>query len=176
MAETAKLAAGAGDESGVPRTGWINRILASRFAFGQGVDATKTCPRFPASCEGVLRGQLQPYTLYIPDRAPPRRGWGLTLLLHALSGNQNIYARSRLASQLGDRGPGSLVLTPGARGPDGDYTAYTEADAFEAWADVARRYRDRVLAPGGTKDAADLVADFLGRPYTFDAYAAWLAR
>jgi thimet oligopeptidase len=30
--------------------------------------------------------------------------------------------------------------------------------------------------PGGTRDAADLVADFLGRPYTFDAYGAWLAR
>lgn len=42
--------------------------------------------------------------------------------------------------------------------------------------DVAGRYRDRVLAPGGSRDAADLVADFLGRPYTFDAYAAWLAR
>jgi thimet oligopeptidase len=42
--------------------------------------------------------------------------------------------------------------------------------------EVAGRYRDRVLAPGGTRDAADLVADFLGRPYTFDAYAAWLAR
>ncbi len=47
-------------------------------------------------------------------------------------------------------------------------------DMFEP--DVARRYRDRVLAPGGSKDAADLVADFLGRPYTFDAYADWLAR
>ena len=42
--------------------------------------------------------------------------------------------------------------------------------------EVANRYRDRVLAPGGTKDAADLVADFLGRPYSFDSYAAWLAR
>ena len=41
---------------------------------------------------------------------------------------------------------------------------------------VATRYRDRVLAPGGTQDAADLVADFLGRPYSFDSYAAWLAR
>lgn len=41
---------------------------------------------------------------------------------------------------------------------------------------VAARYRDRVLAPGGAKDAADLVSDFLGRPYTFDAYAEWLAR
>jgi Zn-dependent oligopeptidase len=38
----------------------------------------------------------------------------------------------------------------------------------------ARRYRDRVLVPGGTKPAAELVADFLGRPYAFDAFAAWL--
>ena len=42
--------------------------------------------------------------------------------------------------------------------------------------EVAARYRDHVLAPGGAKDAADLVADFLGRPYSFDAFAAWLAR
>ncbi|WP_199849783.1 M3 family metallopeptidase [Blastococcus sp. Marseille-P5729] len=40
---------------------------------------------------------------------------------------------------------------------------------------VATRYRDRVLAPGGTKDAADLVADLLSRPYSFDSFAAWLA-
>lgn len=38
-------------------------------------------------------------------------------------------------------------------------------------ADVAQRFRKTVLAPGGTKDAADLVADFLGRPYNFDAFA-----
>ena len=50
----------------------------------------------------------------------------------------------------------------------------TPTDLFDA--EVAGRYRDRILAPGGTADAADLVADFLGRPYTFDAYAAWLAR
>ena len=42
--------------------------------------------------------------------------------------------------------------------------------------EVARRYRDLVLTPGGSRDAADLVEAFLGRPYTFDAYAAWLAR
>lgn len=42
--------------------------------------------------------------------------------------------------------------------------------------EVAGRYRDRVLARGGEADAADLVADFLGRPYSFDAYAAWLDR
>jgi thimet oligopeptidase len=39
---------------------------------------------------------------------------------------------------------------------------------------AATRYRGRVLAPGGSKPAADLVRDFLGRPYTFDAYQAWL--
>lgn len=37
--------------------------------------------------------------------------------------------------------------------------------------DIADRYRRYVLAPGGSKDAADLVEDFLGRPYSFDAFA-----
>ncbi|MGE0703201.1 MAG: M3 family metallopeptidase [Vicinamibacterales bacterium] len=40
---------------------------------------------------------------------------------------------------------------------------------------TADRYRDAVLAPGGSRPAADLVEDFLGRPYDFAAYAAWLA-
>ncbi|HEY0889487.1 MAG TPA: M3 family metallopeptidase [Nocardioides sp.] len=53
------------------------------------------------------------------------------------------------------------------------FSAFAAGDLFEPT--VAARYRDRVLAPGGSKDAADLVADFLGRPFTFDAYAAWLA-
>ena len=39
----------------------------------------------------------------------------------------------------------------------------------------AKRYRDLVLAPGGTKPAAELVADFLGRPYGFEAFRDWLA-
>lgn len=39
----------------------------------------------------------------------------------------------------------------------------------------AKRYRDLVLAPGGTKPAAELVQDFLGRPYGFDAFQEWLA-
>jgi thimet oligopeptidase len=53
------------------------------------------------------------------------------------------------------------------------FSAFDPADLFAP--EVAGRYRDRVLAPGGSKDAADLVADFLGRPFTFDSYAAWLA-
>jgi thimet oligopeptidase len=36
------------------------------------------------------------------------------------------------------------------------------------------KYRDDILAKGGTRDAAALVHDFLGRDYDFKAYEAWL--
>ena len=36
------------------------------------------------------------------------------------------------------------------------------------------KYRDEILAKGGTKDAAVLVKGFLGRDYDFKAYEAWL--
>src|SRR3954452_7999012 len=52
------------------------------------------------------------------------------------------------------------------------FSAFDPDDLFDPV--VAHRYRDRILAPGGSKDAADLVADFLGRPFAFDAFAAWL--
>lgn len=53
------------------------------------------------------------------------------------------------------------------------FSAFDPADLFDP--QIALAYRDKVLARGGAADAADLVADFLGRPYTFDAYARWLA-
>ncbi|WP_353509738.1 M3 family metallopeptidase [Intrasporangium sp.] len=53
------------------------------------------------------------------------------------------------------------------------FSAFDRANLFDP--EIAGAYRDKVLAPGGRRDAADLVEDFLGRPYTFDAYAAWLA-
>ncbi len=39
---------------------------------------------------------------------------------------------------------------------------------------IAKRYRDTVLAPGGSAPAATLVANFLGRPFSFEAYRLWL--
>jgi thimet oligopeptidase len=54
------------------------------------------------------------------------------------------------------------------------FSAFDPTDLFAP--EVAHRYRDRVLAAGGSKDAADLVADFLGRPFSFDSFAAWLDR
>jgi thimet oligopeptidase len=54
------------------------------------------------------------------------------------------------------------------------FSAFDPANLFDAV--VAGRYRDTVLARGGSADAADLVADFLGRPYSFDAFGRWLER
>lgn len=52
--------------------------------------------------------------------------------------------------------------------------------AFDSLALLARpaalRYREKVLEPGGSAPAAQLVEDFLDRPYTFDAFKAWLDR
>src|SRR4029434_1197049 len=39
---------------------------------------------------------------------------------------------------------------------------------------VATEYRRKVLEPGGSEDAADLVKDFLGRPYSFTSFQNWL--
>ncbi|MFW7415618.1 M3 family metallopeptidase [Demequina sp. SO4-18] len=39
----------------------------------------------------------------------------------------------------------------------------------------AQRYRQTVLAPGGSRPAAELVEDFLGRPFSTRAYEDWLA-
>jgi thimet oligopeptidase len=41
--------------------------------------------------------------------------------------------------------------------------------------DTTYKYRDTILAPGGTKDAADLVKDFLGRKYDFKAFEKYLS-
>ena len=54
------------------------------------------------------------------------------------------------------------------------FSAFNPRDMFAP--EVARRYREHILEPGGTRDAAALVEEFLGRPYTFDAYAAYLSQ
>src|SRR6202035_2321778 len=67
---------------GVPQTGPMDRILASHFSDGPGADFTRTCGT--TTCHGELRGNLQPYAIYIPRRPSPPGGYGLTLLLHSL--------------------------------------------------------------------------------------------
>ncbi len=52
------------------------------------------------------------------------------------------------------------------------FSAFDADNLFDA--ELAGRYRDRILAQGGRKDAADLVEDFLGRPFGFESFADWL--
>ncbi len=52
------------------------------------------------------------------------------------------------------------------------FSAFDRDDLFAP--ETARRYRDTILAAGGSKDAAELVTDFLGRPYNIEAFSTWL--
>jgi hypothetical protein len=144
----AKLRRKAGDESGVPASGYIDRIFASRYTLGDGVDHDVSCDAStaqltgaaPTECTGNYLSQLQPYALYVPRKRMVPGGYGLVLALHAASSNYNQYLGSRMAEQLGERATPSIVATPEARGPSTGYASYAEADVFEVWADVARHY------------------------------------
>jgi thimet oligopeptidase len=52
------------------------------------------------------------------------------------------------------------------------FSQFSSDDLFAP--EVARRYRESILAAGGSAPAADLVRSFLGRPFGFDAFENWL--
>ncbi len=52
------------------------------------------------------------------------------------------------------------------------FTRFDENDMMNK--EILRTYRDTILAPGGSVDAADMVKTFLGRNYTFDALKDYL--
>ena len=54
------------------------------------------------------------------------------------------------------------------------FTPFAAKGVFDAG--TGSSYRRTILEPGGGKPAAELVADFLGRPYDFKAYETWLAK
>ena len=113
------------DNSQIPTTGPINRILASHYEPAQGANFSSECglqgSSNPASCKPEYDGQLEPYTVYVPRGRAPAGGWGLTLLLHSLSANYNQYTGTRNQSQFANRRVPSIVITPEARGPDQFY-------------------------------------------------------
>jgi hypothetical protein len=110
-----KLAARATENSGVPTTGLMDRILASHFQTAPGNNYAVAC--FPGAvnggtnCPGEYQGNLQPYAIYVPAQARPPAGYGMTLLLHSLGANYNQYLSSHNQSQFGERGAGSIVIT-----------------------------------------------------------------
>lgn len=133
-----KLRRRVSDDSGVPKTGSIDRILPSHFEPAQGVDYGSSCYSRDFRCE--YQGRLQPYNIYVPARPPARTGYGMTLLLHANAANYNEFAGSTNQREFADRGTGSITLTTEARDPGGSYTGYAAADVFEAWAELRRQY------------------------------------
>jgi hypothetical protein len=162
-----KLAAAVDDESRVPQTGHFDRIFASHFSYGKTIDYSVKCfPSNPVDCPGRFRGQLQPYGVYVPSKPVPAAGYGLVLAMHGLSANYNEFLGSHNASQFGDRGAGSIVASPEARGADGFYHGYAESDVFEMWADVARNYK---LNP----DMADVSGYSMGGEGTYLLSTRW---
>ncbi len=140
----AKLAGGVTDNSSVPTTGPMDRILASHFEPAQGANFSSECglqgAEEPSTCVPEYQGNLQPFAVYIPPGGKPAAGYGMTLLLHSLSANYNQYIGSRNQSEFGDRANPSIVITPEARGPDQEYEGLGAADVFEAWAEIASLY------------------------------------
>jgi len=144
-----------GKVGGVPQTGRMNRIFASHFetAQGRGSAATLQPTRCPATGCGnpTFSGRLQIYSVYVPSAPPPPEGYGFFLSLHYLSGNMNTEPL-RWHQQASQLETPYLSITPNARGPGYWYYGLAAADVFEAWADVARRYKlnPNLASIGGT--------------------------
>jgi hypothetical protein len=161
----AKLERRVTDNSKVPTTGPLDRIVSSHYQAGQGEQFANQCglqgASNPASCRAEYLGQLQPYAIYVPKGPTPHGGWGLTLLLHSLSANYNQYTSTRNQRQFALRSRPAIVITPEARGPDQFYEGLGEADVFEVWNAVAHLYR---LNPAYT----DITGYSMGGFGTFD--------
>jgi hypothetical protein len=108
------------------------RIYASRLNVPEGV-------RFDFPEFG---GHLQPYLVFVPKSYRRTHRAGINFALHSLSATYTQFAvfSPNQQQQLGDD-HGRFYVTPLGRGPDGWYMGEAEADFFEVWADLARRFR-----------------------------------
>jgi poly(3-hydroxybutyrate) depolymerase len=148
-----KLAARVDDESDVPQSGPMNRIMVSRFETVQGRGSSNggdivgnyTCD--PPTCTYQYSGRLQPYSVYVPATAQPADGYGLVVNLHGANSNHNHFESGSTEpplsvwQMLAEGGRPSIMMMPNARGTTYCYYGMAGADVFEAWADVASHYR-----------------------------------
>ncbi len=149
----------------VPTSGHLSLLYPSRLDLGAGVDASND----------VFLNRVQPYSAYVPGAATDGGPAPLVVLLHSLGGCYNQYPvySPGLMRSLGEEN-GALVLMPEGRGPSGWYQREAEADVFEAWRDLERRYavdRDRVTLSGysmggyGTFKLGAQYPDLFGRGF-----------
>jgi hypothetical protein len=159
--------------STVPASGTQIRIFASRLALGEGREEVSANPADPGPFP-QYRGQLQPYSLYVPTTYTPGVPAGLTLNLHSLGEHYWQYHGSTMVQQIGE-GRGNFVATSLSRGPDGWYQHEAEYDVFEMWADIAAHFTldaDRVASSGysmggyATYRLPTLYPDLFGKAFT----------
>ncbi len=127
--------------SSVPASGTQVRMFPSRLVVGEGRDLND----FPG-----YRGQLQPYSLYVPTTYVAGTPSPFMLNLHSLGEHYWQYNGLNMTQQIGEQ-RGSLVATSLSRGDDGWYQHEAEYDVFEMWNDVARRFHldpDRMAISG----------------------------
>ena len=121
----------------VPDTGFLNRLYVSRYDLGEGVRPIEGWSRGA----DVLRNDIVPYALYVPDDYDPNESSPFHVHLHSLTATCNQYASwtPNFLRELGD-GRGTVIMTPSGRGPVVPYHDQAELDVFEAMADVRARY------------------------------------
>jgi dienelactone hydrolase len=155
----------------VPETGFFNRLYVSRYDLGDGIKPIEGWSRGA----DVLRNDIVPYALYVPDDYDPNETYPFHVHLHSLTATCNQYASwtPNFLEDLGD-GEGRIIMTPSGRGPVVPYHDQAELDVFEAMADVRARYGvdlDRTTIGGysnggiGTYKLASQFPDLFSRAF-----------
>ena len=111
---------------GVPQNGPMDRILVSHFETARASTTRRAACRHAA---GVVHGRVPRPAPALRDlRARASRGRAAGTASRCCctptAATYNQYSTSRNQSQLGERGDGSIVITPEGRGPDGWYYDY----------------------------------------------------
>lgn len=147
----------------VPETGYLNLLYSSRYDLGPGVS------------NNVLRGRVQPYTLYISeeyDESPAP----LHFVLPGSTSTYNMVGAlmPNMLTEMGDK-RGALILCPEARGPERPYFDEAELDVFEALNDARDRFAvdlEQLTISGysrggyGTYKLASHYPDLFGRAFS----------
>jgi hypothetical protein len=119
-------------------TGWSERWYVSSVNLGDGkVTGADTLEDFKPN----YLGQVQPYTVYVPQTYRPGTPTPLTFLLHSFTQNHNQYASTTPKfTQEACEARKSICVTTLGRGPDGFFYGTAELDFWEVWNRVAGAY------------------------------------
>jgi hypothetical protein len=127
-------------------TGASDRWYAASLVTGEGAGP----PPKGDAIGPVYKGRIQPYSIYLPERADgPLR---VTLLLHSTGSSHGQYraGNPRLVDQLCEQRR-SLCLTPLGYGPAGNYLLSAEVDLWRVWRAAADAFvldADRSVVSG----------------------------